>query len=344
VAEKNQGGKIPDDALTVREAASITGRSVATVQNWMKQRKLLAFYRLTAQSGIEALVSRADVERVVESQRGPGVAAHERAMQRHASKIPMAVDLIRSGVLKKHACASVGIPVTTLNLWRRTSRTLESGVSLLAEVKDATESALDDKRQALAARMARMVGAVKAGATVREAAKEMGESEDAPGLWLHGLSGCEDLCARFRVEWAAAKKQGHERRQKDKAPRHKAPTRYRARAGWVYFIQDADARGNIKIGFTAHTVETRLAQLSIGSPVRLVAIRKVRAPRAFEGWAHERFNEERQHGEWFRPSPRLLMFIQRLADHPDLTLTDPSVIQGLSQGNPLFYEVPRAAT
>ena len=65
--------------------------------------------------------------------------------------------------------------------------------------------------------------------------------------------------------------------------------------------------------------DKRIAELGTGSPVLLVVLRKVRASRSFEAWLHDRFAEERQYGEWFRPSPRVLAFIEQVKDHPEMT-------------------------
>ena len=317
VADMNRGDEIPLDALTYREAALCVDRHWSTIQGWVSAKKLRNFYRLNDQLGIESLVSLASVQCVANDPTGSVAVRRDRAIRRHESKIPMVADLIRSGVPKRHACAELGITESTLNAWIEDPSGL--GPTASALLIDLHGSALDEKRRLLKGRMEIVLEAVRAGATLRQAAAQMGESRYSAGSWLNGVSGCEDLCARFRDEYAAAKKQGRDVRAKEKERQTEVTAKTRARAEWVYFIRDFDGRGNIKIGFTARTVEKRLAELSTGSPVRLVVLRKVRAPRSFETWLHERFAGDRQCGEWFSPSPRLLALIDQVQDHPEMT-------------------------
>jgi hypothetical protein len=317
VAEMNQGAEIPPDALTYREAALRVDRHWSTIQGWVSAKKLRNFYRLNDQSGIESLVSLASVERVANDPAGSRAIRRDRAIRCHELKIPMLVDLLMSGVPKNRACAELGVTVSTLNAWIQDPSGLGPAASAL--LVDLNGSALNEKRRLLASRMERVLDAVRAGATLRQAAAQIGESRYSAGAWLHGVSDCEDLCARFRDEYAAAKKQGRDVRAKEKEGQAQVTAKPRSKASWVYFIQDVDRRGNIKIGFTARTVDKRIAELGTGSPVLLVVLRKVRAPRSFEAWLHERFAEERQYGEWFRPSPRVLAFIDQVKDHPEMT-------------------------
>jgi hypothetical protein len=317
VAEMNQGAEIPPDALTYREAALRVDRHWSTIQGWVSAKKLRNFYRLNDQSGIESLVSLASVERVANDPAGSRAIRRDRAIRCHELKIPMLVDLLMSGVPKNRACAELGVTVSTLNAWIQDPSGLGPAASAL--LVDLNGSALNEKRRLLASRMERVLDAVRAGATLRQAAAQIGESRYSAGAWLHGVSDCEDLCARFRDEYAAAKKQGRDVRAKEKEGQAQVTAKPRSKASWVYFIQDVDRRGNIKIGFTARTVEKRIAELGTGSPVLLVVLRKVRASRSFEAWLHERFAEERQYGEWFRPSLRVLAFIDQVKDHPEMT-------------------------
>ena len=229
----------------------------------------------------------------------------------------MLVDLMRSGVPKRHACAELGITQSTLNAWIENPGALGPAASAL--LVDLHGSALNEKRRLLTSRMEIVLEVMRAGKSLRSLRAQTGESRFWVTTWLQGVSGCGDLCARFRDEYAAAKQQGREVRAKEKEGQPKVSPKPRSKASWVYFIQDVDRRGNIKIGFTARTVEKRIAELGTGSPVLLVVLRKVRASRAFEAGLHERFAEERQYGEWFRPSARVLAFIEQVKDHPEMT-------------------------
>ena len=77
----------------------------------------------------------------------------------------------------------------------------------------------------------------------------------------------------------------------------------------VYFIRDEG--GPIKIGKTRGPVESRLASLQTGNPRRLTLLATTRAYSERE--LHSRFWEERIAGEWFKPSRRLLAFVNGLA-------------------------------
>lgn len=76
----------------------------------------------------------------------------------------------------------------------------------------------------------------------------------------------------------------------------------------IYFIQD-EVTTHIKIGFTDHPPEDRVAQLQTGSPSKLVLLASCVGDRSTEDELHERFKDARVHGEWFRPVPALLQFI-----------------------------------
>ncbi|WP_437309943.1 GIY-YIG nuclease family protein [Sorangium sp. So ce388] len=77
----------------------------------------------------------------------------------------------------------------------------------------------------------------------------------------------------------------------------------------IYFIQEAPD-GAIKIGYTGGDPFARLSALQTGNskPLKLLAF----APGSsqHERGLHERFADLRLHGEWFRPDPRLLGFIE----------------------------------
>lgn len=78
----------------------------------------------------------------------------------------------------------------------------------------------------------------------------------------------------------------------------------------VYFVRAAT--GHIKIGRSADP-ELRLRDLQLGSPVRLVLVGTIAtSPEDTEARLHHRFSAAREHGEWFRPVPELLTFIQSL--------------------------------
>jgi hypothetical protein len=74
----------------------------------------------------------------------------------------------------------------------------------------------------------------------------------------------------------------------------------------VYFIRAAD--GMVKIG-TSTNVLKRVKDLASQSPVPLELVAVVPGNTTDEAALHDRFNDARDHGEWFRPVPELLEFI-----------------------------------
>src|SRR5260370_41757231 len=88
--------------------------------------------------------------------------------------------------------------------------------------------------------------------------------------------------------------------------------------GYVYFIQGEQTR-LIKIGISRNPVK-RLEDHQTGSPDKLIllgsvlnySLLNVESFPSPERNLHKQFAEERTHGEWFRPSDRLLAFIKNL--------------------------------
>lgn len=79
----------------------------------------------------------------------------------------------------------------------------------------------------------------------------------------------------------------------------------------VYFIQ-GDA-GPIKIGFTARTLASRLRNLQTASSAELRVLGWQRGGPELEQELQARFEGHRLRGEWFRPDPELLAYIEALA-------------------------------
>lgn len=91
------------------------------------------------------------------------------------------------------------------------------------------------------------------------------------------------------------------------------PARVSVATGVVYFIQPIEG-GLVKIGFTTGLAIDRLASLQTGSPVRLRIIGTMRGTVLDEQRLHGLFAEEREHGEWFRPTERLLAWVTALSE------------------------------
>ena len=85
------------------------------------------------------------------------------------------------------------------------------------------------------------------------------------------------------------------------------------RGKWVYFLQSL-AGGPIKIGCSATDPEQRLRGLQIGSATPFVCIGLTWGEEDLERKLHRRFDKERIRGEWFRPTPELLKYIESLGE------------------------------
>lgn len=85
-----------------------------------------------------------------------------------------------------------------------------------------------------------------------------------------------------------------------------ADTGYR----FVYFVQ-ATRLGLIKIGY-ARDMASRMSAMQAQSPDSLKVLGTIECGRAkaLEQFLHAEFAELRSHGEWFRPDPILLAFIE----------------------------------
>ncbi len=76
----------------------------------------------------------------------------------------------------------------------------------------------------------------------------------------------------------------------------------------VYFIQASDG-GPIKIGVTTN-LRSRLKSLQTGHAVPVCVLLSLSGDEADERRLHARFAHLRMSGEWFRPEPELLSFIE----------------------------------
>jgi len=86
----------------------------------------------------------------------------------------------------------------------------------------------------------------------------------------------------------------------------------------LYFVEAEN--GLIKIGIT-DDLEKRLRVLQDGSPVALTLLLAVPGTARQEGTLHGRFIDERSHGEWFRGSARLRVFIEELRSLDSVALS-----------------------
>lgn len=76
-------------------------------------------------------------------------------------------------------------------------------------------------------------------------------------------------------------------------------------SGHIYYIGCAETQ-RVKIGFTTRSLSKRLRALQTGSPTKLGVLAWHKGTMEDEQRLHERFADERLHGEWFDMSGRLL--------------------------------------
>lgn len=80
----------------------------------------------------------------------------------------------------------------------------------------------------------------------------------------------------------------------------------------IYFIQQHNESLAVKIGYTASDEpEGRLRSLQTGNPSELTVLGTMPGTAADERELHRRFANFRLVGEWFRPVPQLLLFINQ---------------------------------
>jgi hypothetical protein len=81
------------------------------------------------------------------------------------------------------------------------------------------------------------------------------------------------------------------------------------------YVLRALGLGLIKIGI-ANDLAARMRALRTASPDKLLVLFTIaRGGKAMERELHQRFAADRAHGEWFRPSPALMAFIETHSPH-----------------------------
>jgi hypothetical protein len=77
---------------------------------------------------------------------------------------------------------------------------------------------------------------------------------------------------------------------------------------WLYVVQ-AGAAGPVKIGTTTN-LPRRVAELQVGNAAALTVLLKIPGDGGDEVRLHRRFARLRERGEWFRPDPEILAWIE----------------------------------
>jgi hypothetical protein len=76
----------------------------------------------------------------------------------------------------------------------------------------------------------------------------------------------------------------------------------------LYFVEEKNT-GNIKIGRTSRPIEERMITLQTANSSALALLKCVPASPVEEVRLHARFRAAKVRGEWFRPTPELLAYI-----------------------------------
>jgi hypothetical protein len=79
----------------------------------------------------------------------------------------------------------------------------------------------------------------------------------------------------------------------------------------IYFIRPVGQR-RIKIGYTNGSIESRLSELQTGNPRPFEVLGLLPGDREDEKAYHEHFRRDRIQGEWFDPSPELIILVASL--------------------------------
>lgn len=102
----------------------------------------------------------------------------------------------------------------------------------------------------------------------------------------------------------------------------------------VYFIQGVNG-GPIKIGHTDN-IEKRIKQMQTGNPNQLILLHITRGGKNLEDQIHEEFKEDHYRGEWFKPSKRILEFIESTKMRDLLNPKVMSIVEfAIATGEPL---------
>lgn len=107
-------------------------------------------------------------------------------------------------------------------------------------------------------------------------------------------------------------------------------------ASRVYAIAPVGG-GPVKFGITRRPVVSRLRNLQVGSPFRLVVRAAVEAPDSFERWLHAALSPDLSHGEWFRDTARVRAIVALMEQNVSpLTPDGMAAYKAASRQNPLF--------
>lgn len=129
-------------------------------------------------------------------------------------------------------------------------------------------------------------------------------------IWVDGKF--KTLPVGTTLEEAAKAREKAIGRRLDDLPRAIPPKPKQPRQGFVY-VAHAPEVGRCKIGWSEYNPETRVRELQIGSPVKLVLAVSFPGTIQDERRIHRAFAAERLHGEWFAIDPKAVFHLPSLS-------------------------------
>jgi hypothetical protein len=228
---------------------------------------------------------------------GTGSAKRAEGVEVFRRTSPALLAGVRAGLTPTAAAGLAGLRRVTARAWcAREAAGVHEYAGFTEALRQAAAGAAAADREELGSRMAALLGHMRAGATAADGARRAGITRGALRVWLDKGAAGTDPFAGFLRDYRILQLR----------PASASPTR--EKRGLVYFVEGS-AGGLIKIGFTRFRMADRLRQLQVGSPVPLRVRATVEAPMSVERWLHATFLDDRSHGEWFRPSDRLMDFL-----------------------------------
>ena len=306
---------IPADMMTAAEACVALDITNHTLGDWQRLGRLSpALRQMDGKGAMIRLFLRSEV------------AAAERARDYRApnQRISAVADEVTAGASIAEAIHRACVSRTTWNYWVRHRKDA-------AAVAGAVRASADEAGEAEAREvMARVLARFEQGAPIREALMSEGLGPTDHQKWIAGTARTPYASRWFAAEYTkirmARGKADAARRAQEKAAR---ADRWAGQVGLVYFVSGPGKTDAVKIGWASKSVADRVAGLQVGSPVELRALAAVGAFAAFERWCHREFADDRMYGEWFKRTPRLMSFIDRLRDVGDVTSLTPTELRAM---------------
>ena len=90
----------------------------------------------------------------------------------------------------------------------------------------------------------------------------------------------------------------------------------------IYFLKENSRYGKVKIGYS-NNIKKRLESLQVANSNELLVLLVANGGQRAEKGLHHKFKSLRVRGEWYKPAPELMKFIDEIK-MAELDLTQPS--------------------